>query len=154
MENSEISRIIQQLRAAYEGPAWHGPATKEVLPKISAKDALKKVGEGHNIAELVFHMIAWRHYLIKHLQGEDTYDVSDAENLKKFGQLTEERWKILQFDLEKNQTQLVDLLASKADDFLLKKVGNRNYNFYVLIHGVIQHDLYHLGQIVMINKYA
>ena len=31
-------------------------------------------------------------------------------------------------------------------------VQGKNYSFYVMAHGVVQHDLYHAGQIALLKK--
>ena len=39
------------------------------------------------------------------------------------------------------------------DDADFDKIDpNKNHNFYEDIHGIIQHDVYHLGQIVILKK--
>ena len=154
MANLELERIIGQLKAAYEGPAWHGPALKEVISKITAIDATKYIGDAHNIAELIYHMIAWRTYLIKHLEGETAYKVSNEKNFKPFKNLYGSEWNGLKAELEKNQNNLLDLLSKQDDTLLTQKAGSGRFDYYTLIHGVIQHDLYHLGQIIMIHKHG
>ena len=81
MKNTEIQRIITLFKETFEGPAWHGPAVKEVLKGISAEQSLQSLDDGHNIAELVFHITAWRTFLINKLKGLEKYDVSEEENL-------------------------------------------------------------------------
>ena len=38
------------------------------------------------------------------------------------------------------------------DQKLKEKVGGRNYDFFYLLHGIIHHDVYHLGQIAILKK--
>lgn len=154
MKNQEIKNIKKLFDKTYNGPAWHGPSVKEVLKDISYEDALKTVGNAHNIAEVVFHMIAWRNFLINNLKGQENYDVSDTENFQQFEQISESEWIALKDRLENSQEELQELLSKVDDDILNQKIGMRNYNFYTLMHGVIHHDLYHLGQIILLKKHA
>ena len=154
MKNQEIQNIKTLIDETYNGPAWSGPSVKEVLKEVSHEDASKSVGESHNIAEIVFHMIAWRNYLINKLKGEESYDVSDEENFQKIDTISENDWTKLKDRLEASQKEMQELLSKTDDNILSQKVGPRNYTYYILMHGVIQHDLYHLGQIVLINKNA
>ena len=154
MKNTEIQRIITLFKETFEGPAWHGPAVKEVLKGISAEQSLRSFDDGHNIAELVFHITAWRTFLINELKGLEKYDVSEEENFIKIENINEQEWQNLQEKLNKSQSELLALLNDQEDSILEQRVGKRNYNFYVLMHGVIQHDLYHLGQIIMLKKYS
>jgi uncharacterized damage-inducible protein DinB len=54
--------------------------------------------------------------------------------------------------LKETQDQLVALLQEQTDDILGKGVAERNYSFRKLLHGLIQHDIYHLGQIAYAQK--
>ena len=48
--------------------------------------------------------------------------------------------------------KIIALLKKKEDSFLEEKVDYRNYNFRFLINGMIEHNIYHLGQIAYLNK--
>ena len=43
-------------------------------------------------------------------------------------------------------------LKKKDDAFLKEIVDYRKYNFRFLINGMIEHNIYHLGQIAYLNK--
>lgn len=154
MKNIEIQHIQTLFDQTYNGPAWHGPSVKEVIKEVTFFEALKSTDRSHNIAEIVIHMIAWRNFLINKLKGQENYDVSDEENFQKIESISKEEWEALKNQLEDSQNELQDLLSKVNDDILKEKIGMRNYNYYVLMHGVIQHDLYHLGQIVLIKKHT
>ena len=49
-------------------------------------------------------------------------------------------------------TVLGNALETFGDAGLHEKVPGRNYNFYFLFHGVVQHSLYHAGQIALLKK--
>ena len=56
----EIERILDQLKRAYEGDAWHGPSVKEVLAGVTAEQAhARPPGNAHTIYELVPHIAVW-----------------------------------------------------------------------------------------------
>ena len=154
MKNQEIHNIKILLDEAYTGPAWHGPSVKEVLKNISHTESLSAINDSNNIAEIVFHMIAWRIFLINKLKGQDDYEVSEVANFQKFDTITEQEWATLKSNLEHSQNELQELLSKSDDEILYKKVGLRKHNFHILMNGVIQHDLYHLGQIVLIKKHS
>jgi hypothetical protein len=57
---SEIQRIEDQLRRAFEGHAWHGPAVRELLADVTAaKAAGRPLPSAHSIWEIVLHMATW-----------------------------------------------------------------------------------------------
>ncbi len=43
-------------------------------------------------------------------------------------------------------------MARLSVDDLDKVVAGRDYTMYVMLHGVIQHNLYHAGQIAVLKK--
>ena len=49
-------------------------------------------------------------------------------------------------------SRLSDAIARLTVDDLDKKVAGRKYTIYVMLHGVIQHNLYHAGQIALLKK--
>ena len=152
MSRSKTKLLIASLKSIYDGPAWHGPAIKEVLAKIEVAAMLKSTEKSHNIVELVNHMTAWRNYAIKKLEGEDSYEVSDAENFSSISSKDPDIWQKAISDLEFSQNRLLDLLSEVEDEKLKEIVAGREYSYYFLIEGLINHDVYHLGQIVLLNQ--
>ena len=108
----------------------------------------------HTIAELVFHMTTWRIFVVRKLQGDVTFDIKTKEkNWKTFSIMDELEWETLQMELSLSQEELVSELEKRTeDDFLDQIVPGRNYSYYTMLHGLINHDLYHGGQIALIKK--
>jgi len=154
MSQTEINRIINLLNEAYYGPAWPGPAVLETLKQLAPIDALKKISKSNNIAELVHHMTAWRNFTSKRLQGEETFEVDDDLNFVSYPTIDQKIWDELLERLEASQVLLLQLLSNIDDDKLKEQVKGRSYDFYILLQGIIQHDYYHLGQIVIMNKFS
>ena len=51
---TEIERILDQLKRAYEGDAWHGPSVREALAGVNAKQAhARPLANAHSIWELI-----------------------------------------------------------------------------------------------------
>jgi len=44
----------------------------------------------------------------------------------------------------------MDALEHMSDERLNDEVHGKAYDYYTLVHGVIQHDLYHLGEISLL----
>ena len=152
MANTEIQRVIHLFEKTFTGNAWHGPAVMEVLADLTIEETLNKIENSHTIAELVEHMITWRQFVVKKLEGDALYDVPEHENFRSVSTITEKDWKATLERLQLSQETLLNLLKSTPDNKLNETVGNRNYNYYTLLHGIIQHDIYHLGQIVLMRK--
>ena len=56
-------------------------------------------------------------------------------------------------ELSLSQEELITELEKREDDeFLEEIVPGREYDFYTMLHGILQHDLYHSGQISILKK--
>lgn len=144
---AEIRKIINTLKHTYEKDAWHGPAVKEALADI-AEDAIHaRIGNSHSIIELVTHMTAWRNYVTEKLKGNDLFELSDEQNFPK-----ETDWSLALVNLEQSQNNLIQALEKTPDERLQQVVPNRKFKFYTMLHGIIHHDLYHIGQIMLLKK--
>jgi len=152
MNNKEISRIIILLKKTYDGAAWHGASVMEILNNISAKQAFKPSKDIHRICELVQHNIAWRIFAVKRLDGDHHYEVSQRENWKAFTVQDDEAWKSIKSELAESQKRLINALEKHDDHILNEEVHGKAYDYYTLIHGVIHHDLYHLGEIALLAR--
>jgi hypothetical protein len=75
--------------------------------------------------------------------------VSDEMNFPKPG-----TWDAAIDGLHASQNALVEAIKNFPEERLGELVPNatHKYTFYTLIHGVIHHDIYHLGQIALLKK--
>lgn len=146
----EIQKLISLFNQTFEEGAWHGPTVMETLRGVTAQQAAFRLPDTHSIAELTAHMVNWRMYALKKLQGDSDYDVSDEVNFRFDGD-----WEGTLQELRESQNRLTTALASVSDSILQEHVpGAREegLTFYRLLHGVIHHDLYHTGQIALLKK--
>ena len=150
MKNTETSRIINMLQNAYNGAAWHGASIMEILEKINANQAFQPSEHIHRICELVQHITGWRVFVIKRLEGDAFYEVSQTENWRTFKNPTEATWEEIKADLAESQKNMISALEKISDEKLHDEVEGKAYDYYTMIHGVIQHDLYHLGEIALL----
>jgi uncharacterized damage-inducible protein DinB len=148
---SEIQKITSLLHRTYEKDAWHGPSVKEALNGITAEQAAWRLPATHSIIELVSHMSSWRVYVCERLSGNAEYKVTDELNFPQEKNLP----RCLQ-RLEESQKRLLAEIEKFPAERLSETLPNttHGHTYYTLIHGVIHHDLYHTGQIVLIKKTA
>jgi uncharacterized damage-inducible protein DinB len=146
---SGIKEISDLVKRVYSGKAWHGPSVTEVLKGVDDTIAKKKVGNSHSIVQLVLHMVSWRAFVIKRLRGDATYELTEADNFP-----DETDWASAFQKLEQSQTELINAMDAASNALVNEPVANRKYDFFVLLHGIIHHDIYHIGQIQLIKKYS
>ncbi len=152
---SEIRRIRGQLRAAFDGSPWHGPAVWKVLEGVEpAQAAARPVADAHTIWELVLHMAYWRRVALEALAGDSIagHQANTPEDWNQAEETTEAAWREAREALRGTQDELLAALDGLDDGRLEETVPGREYPFYVLLHGVIQHDIYHAGQIALLKK--
>lgn len=148
---SEITRIHDQLRRSHEGSAWHGPSLREVLDGTGEQLAALRGGNTHSIRELVRHIAAWEAIATQTLAGAAYPDSVPPELDWPPGTL--ETFEAELKELERAHRELETAVQAFLDHRLSEKVnGNRDFSYYVLLHGVIQHNIYHAGQIAILKK--
>ena len=147
----ETERIHDQLRRAFEGDAWHGPALRELLAGVTAEQAARRAIQGaHTIWELALHLAAWEDVVRRRLEGEEL-DLSPQQDWPA-AQGNDGAWQRAVESLELGNRRLRERAAAFPDQRLGETAPGMNYSFYVMLHGVIQHDLYHAGQIAILKK--
>lgn len=134
---------------------WHGTNLSEVLKDISWEKAFAKPqNASHNIYEYVRHMSAWRRWTVEQLKGNASYrvELNSPEDWQVEYEITEANWKAALQELETLQAELISNLGSVTDEKLDELVPERKFKWYVLLHGVIHHDIYHSAQISLLKK--
>lgn len=156
MENkANLNNLINLINAAFHGGAWHGPSLLELTKGLKVKEAAYKAGNIHTIAELVYHVTSWRLFALKKIQGDPEYNIDNEKmNFGEIQKVDEFELETLMMELTLSHDELIKALEARDDQFLLEVVPGAEYNYDTLIHGIIQHDIYHSGQIAIIKKLA
>ncbi|MBL8187148.1 MAG: DinB family protein [Acidobacteria bacterium] len=150
---NETHRINSQLKRAYQGPAWHGPSLGELLDGVTAEQAAAHPIPGaHSIWELVNHIIAWEQISQQRLEGKAMKHPADDVNFPPVNDTSEAAWQKTLEQLAASNQSLRDAVKQFDDSRLDDLVPEANYSNYFMLHGVIQHDLYHAGQIALLKK--
>ena len=151
---TEIQRILDQLKRAYEGEAWHGPSVREVLASVTAEQAhARPLANGHTIYELVRHIAVWEDAGRRRLEGDRAQiAIASPEDWPPPDDTSEEAWEQAKRALDRGHQALVAALERVDDSKLDEPILEGLSSVYVTLHGVIQHDLYHAGQIAILKK--
>lgn len=149
MESKELEKIIENIDTVFRGDAWHGPSVMEILNSLPIEIVATKQGfSKRTIAQLVFHLVAWRKFIIHKLNDDIAYSLkTEEENWGTAAETSKENWLDLKSDFIATQNQLLAILETKNDTLLELRVAGEFYDFYKLLTGLIQHDTYHLGMI-------
>ena len=149
---SEATRIAELLRRAFDGSAWHGPALLELLEDVDAATAAAKpLPKVHSIWALVLHIAVWDGAALRRLSGEKSQPTGDL-NFPPMPTPTEAAWRKAVAATKRTHDTLVKTVAALPDSRLGDRVPGKRYDFYHMLHGIAQHELYHAGQIAILKK--
>lgn len=148
----EAALIADQLRRAFYGEAWHGPALIELLADVDAcTAAAKPLANIHSIGELVLHIAAWDNAAIVRLSGKKCQPTG-SHNFPPVSKATEAAWRKTVAAARRTHDRLVKIVAGLPDSRLRDRVPGKRYDFSHMLHGIAQHELYHAGQIAILKK--
>lgn len=155
----EVDRIVEQLQRAYDGDAWHGPSVRRALEGVDSRQAAARPVPGaHSILEIVLHITAWTREVARRLRIGVAQEPEDGDWAA--GADTDERaWTAILAALDAANEELVKLIGNLDDAQLEDRIGDvRNralgseVSRYVTLHGLVQHHVYHAGQISLLRK--
>jgi uncharacterized damage-inducible protein DinB len=149
---NEAARIANQALKMFEGGAWHGPSVLEVLANVSAEIAAAyPIPGAHSIWELVLHLIATQDALLHRIRGEQA-GLKTEDFWLPVPAISDAAWAQTVERLKQQELKLREGIANFPDerlDSVLVAGGSSAYNN---LHGHIQHNAYHAGQITLLVK--
>lgn len=153
--NKEIQSIVRNFQNVLEGEPWYGRPVYQILDETDPASVYKKPNEdGHSAIELLYHMITWADFTLSRLNNDTKKDMAYFESMDwREIDPSVHTWTAGMNQLKDIHQQIMTILATKDDLLLKEKVEDRNYNFRFLLNGLIQHNIYHMGQIAYIRKF-
>jgi uncharacterized damage-inducible protein DinB len=149
---TEVNRILDQLSRAFEGEAWHGPAVLEILRETTAQQAASRpVNGAHTIWETALHIAAWLRACRRRLEG-DRAQLSGPEDWPAVNGSDDKAWQEVIAGMKQALDELQTAIAQLDDSRLDQPIIDGMSSVYVTLHGVIQHSLYHAGQMAILKK--
>jgi uncharacterized damage-inducible protein DinB len=151
--NREIQSIISGLQEVLSGGPWYGKSFSALTSEISGEKIYHKPNENaHSLADLLYHMITWAQFTQYRLERKEQ-DMQEVEDMdwRKIDPAVH-TWEKGIAEFTGSFHAIIALLKDKDDTLLEEKVDYREYNFRSLLNGIIQHTIYHLGQIAYVNK--
>ena len=147
---NEINRILKQFAELQHGNHWTDNSFKQVLHGVDAALAMQTIaGKTNNIWQLVSHVIYWRTSVVNRLTGS-TNPPPFLDFLLP-DEASEANWHQTLHDFEAAYHLLRNAIHHFNEDHLDKPFLD-NHTYYETIIGCLQHDAYHLGQMVLLKK--
>jgi hypothetical protein len=150
---TELTRIDDELRRAYDGDCWHGPPLREVLTGVTAAQAASRHPQlTHSIWALVNHLAVWVGVVADRITEWRPITEPDDGNFPPVTDTSEEAWAAALDDLDRQHRKLLDVVAGLDAAKLDEIVPGKDYPVAVMLHGTAQHFAYHAGQIALLKK--
>jgi hypothetical protein len=144
-------QIAKQLRDLHFGGNWTWSNLKEHLADVAWKEATTQVYNLNTIATLVYHMNYYLNVVSNRVQQkpfdyqhELSFELPPIQSQQDWERLIDKTWT----DVETFAKHIEDM----PENMLWEEISDEYGNYFRNIVGVIEHNHYHLGQIVVIKK--
>ena len=153
-----INNITGQFQSIHFGRNWFGQSYKVKLQDLAKEHRFKRPYTNiHAVAELLAHSTAWRKDAILKIQtGKGELTEASKDDWRNLDKLKENGWESIVAEYHSSVEELLELLRVKDDGFLESHYHDPefagDFPFSFAIYGILQHDIYHLGQIGLVVK--
>lgn len=152
-------KLGNELQKVLSGDPWYGSPVYQIIGLVTFEAAFEKPpGAAHNIAEIVLHMLAWTEEVMDRMNGM-TAGVPSSGDWPPTGAPEEQKWQNYVNDLKLVNVNLLKLIQDlpeekwnePMDDERKLELGS-GVTYEELVNGLIQHHIYHSGQIAILNR--
>jgi len=149
----EIGVILELFDRAWHGPAWHGPSLREALEGVSAAEAAARpISGAHGIGEIAAHVMVWQD-AVRHWIAGGEFTVTPELDFPAAPE-DEGAWARTLARMQESHDALRAAIAGFPAERLTEPRGEARVPWFVILHGVAHHGLYHAGQIALLRKAA
>ncbi len=149
---TEPQRIAKLTESVFRDGGWIEVSLRDLFHSLTAAEAVAHPIPGaHSAWEIALHLAAW-HDAVRRRIGGEAVELSDTEDWPSPAAATEANWQGALKGLEKTYADMVQAIRGMIAEQLDEIVPGRPFSFYVMLQGVMQHDLYHGGQVMILRK--
>ena len=139
---SETTHVGEMLQRAFAGNAWHGPGLRRLLGEVTAEQAAAHPVRGaRSIWETAFHVAILEDLARRRLEGEKVPVLEEDESWPRVPDATPEAWHRTLQCVDSIHQALCRVLERFPEQRLGEVVPGRDYPYYVIVHGLAQHEL-------------
>jgi uncharacterized damage-inducible protein DinB len=146
--------LAEQIRGACVGPSGFDVALMDSLQGITAEMAIRKPpGSTHSIWELLLHIVNWEEISTRRLNGEFIRWERDTQmDWPTVEDRSDAAWRRLLSRLDRSNARFSEAVSRLTDAELATPSAGRTDSRYEMILSMLQHSVYHAGQIVIMKK--
>ena len=147
---SETERIAGLLEQIFNGPAYYGPSVLTALEGVTVEEAIQKpCGCAHSILDIAGHLTAELIYAREVIEGSAGH-WDDTTTWPDMVGESEAVWEQAVEELKTANRALVRVIRELDDAILDMKPVHVMGPYYVMLHGTIQHSVFHTGEISLL----
>lgn len=144
--------LAEAVRATFTGPMWHGPSLGEAVRDLSAEQAAAHPVQGaHSIWELVSHVAAWADIARERIAGT-AVEVSPERNFPPVVETTGDAWARAVRTMRERYDALAEAVSRLDEHALAREVAPGQPTVEALARGVVEHGVYHAGQMSLLRR--
>ena len=157
--NPVIEKLVAELDRAMFGEPWFGASVKNVLDSTTYTKAFAAQSENvHTIAEIALHILAWNEEIISRLEGNDPKEpaIGDWPWVKYNDEIY---WDEIRKQIYGAHTRLINIVKSFPFEKFEEQIGKEHrpelatgFSYRESLLGLMQHNIYHAGQIAILKK--
>ena len=152
-------KLSQELQKVLSGDPWYGDQVYKIIEQVSFEAAFEKAqGAAHTIAEIVLHMLAWTEEAMDRMNGM-TAGMPSSGDWPPTGAPDEQKWQNYVNDLKLVNVNLLGLIQNFPEEQWIEPMNDERdrelgsgVTYEELVNGLIQHHIYHSGQIAILNR--
>lgn len=149
VERERLIRLFEQL---YDGTPWLDVNIVDTLEPLSAEQAGRKMRPDiHSVWEITHHLIAWRENVLQRLHGAVINTPTD-NIFRPINDVSPEAWQDTLRRLKQSQDDWMRYLQQSTEASWHQVYPTNGMTYFEHIHGILQHDAYHLGQIRLLLR--
>ncbi|MBS1502543.1 MAG: DinB family protein [Bacteroidetes bacterium] len=151
--------LQHEIQNVLSGNPWYGDNVYSIIEKVSFEAAFEKPpGAAHNIAEIVLHMLSWTEEVMDRLNGKDAGPPLSGD-WPETGAPEEQKWQNYVNDLKLVNVNLQRVIIEFPEEEWNEPMSDKRepslgtgVTYEELVNGLIQHHVYHSGQIAILNR--
>lgn len=152
--------ITNEIKKAFNGDAWHGNHTMQILNNVSPENAFQYFAPNiHSIAEIALHLTSWTEEVTSRLMGDLAVEpkMGDWPSPQ---EKTPQAWERIIFNFKVANEELIRHCETIKDNQWNEHIKDKRnaalgtgVTNMELLNGLIQHHAYHSGQIALLSKF-
>jgi hypothetical protein len=145
--------LANALQNIYDGTPWIDVTLASHLKDVNAQQAVQRIKGSNCIWQIVNHIVFWHQRamrFINHEKPEQDGDLPDFYMPENHG---EANWQATLHRLEHSFELMSEAILSFPEEKLCHTLPGTEHMALYYLQGLVEHDAYHLGQIVLLHKY-